>query len=82
MTLEEAIEAAAKDLPPGAEITVTVEHWSAWVDASDSNGNRREFDSADMSLPKQVADCIKWCKEQEHTAGDAPKVDHPVENHS
>jgi len=82
MTLEEAIEEAAKDLPPGAEITVTVEHWSAWVDATDSNGNRREFDSAEMSLSAQVADCIKWCKEQERTASDGTTADQPVESHS
>lgn len=80
MTLEEAIEAAAKDLPPCAEITVTVEHWSARIDATDGNGNRREFDSADMSLSEQVADCIGWCKGQKQVAAGESSAAQPAES--
>jgi len=72
MTLEEAINAAAAQLPPGAEITINVERDAATVYVSDWDGNVREFDSADMSIPDQVLDCIRWCEGREQNIGVEP----------
>ncbi len=68
MTLTDAINAAASQLPPGTEITIVIERDAATVYASDWDGNVRAFDAADMSLQDQVADCIGWCKAQEPAA--------------
>ena len=66
MTLEEALEYAAKHLPEGAEISIYVEQGAATVAVSDWDGNwRDDFDSADMTLVEQVLDCVKWANEQD-----------------
>jgi len=65
MTLDEALEYAAVNLPAGAEISIYVEKHAATVAVSDWDGNwRDDFDSADMTIPEQVLDCVKWANEQ------------------
>jgi cupin superfamily acireductone dioxygenase involved in methionine salvage len=67
MTLDEALEYAAKHLHEGAEVNICVENGAAIVTVCDWDGNWRdesEFDSADMTIPEQVVDCVKWANEQ------------------
>jgi hypothetical protein len=53
MTLEEAIEKAAGELPEGAEISVSVERYAGDVRAWDWDGEPWDEDTADMSLADQ-----------------------------
>ncbi len=56
MTLEEAIEQCAKELPEGWRIDVRVERGSAWVDLVDPQGFEVEpFGS--MDSPDEGLDC-------------------------
>lgn len=66
MTLDEALEYAAGNLPDGAEICIYVEKHAATVAVSDWDGNwRDDFDSADMTFPEQIMDCVKWANERQ-----------------
>lgn len=59
MTLEEAIEMAAKDLPEGYEIKVRVERGSAWVVLCDRDGCEEAIDETDMTFAEMVAAAVE-----------------------
>lgn len=65
MTLGQAMEYAAQHLPGGAELQILIENGAATVDAFDWDGTHFDADSADMDLPEQILECVKWCIEQE-----------------
>lgn len=62
--LDQAIQAAARDLPDGMEITITVERGSGWATVED---DLSDFcyapDSSGMTLTEQVNDCLAKAKE-------------------
>jgi hypothetical protein len=64
--LLQAIEDATRDLPKNCDITITVEHGSAYVEltAPDRYGSHTSIiDSADKSLAEQVQEALKYAKE-------------------
>lgn len=63
VTLDEILEHAAEHLPEGAVISIHVERGAAWVETTNAKGESRSgFETADMSIVEQVADCVAWCK--------------------
>lgn len=63
MTLEEALNKAAGELPDGAQITVMVEKGAGWVDALNWDGNEFSPDTSDKTLADQVLEALQWCKD-------------------
>lgn len=65
--LEAAIERAAKELPCGWVIDLTITHFSATVNLF-CEGNLREFPSTYESLAHEINDAIDWALEKEAEA--------------
>lgn len=63
MTLEEAVEYAARHLPEGWEVSVRVEKDAGFVQLEDPLGERIETDSADTSLADEVAAAVRLARE-------------------
>ena len=66
MTLYEAVECAASDLPPNWTIEIVVEGDSAWVDLRAPWGNTIELDKIDSTTPlaEQVMTAISIARGQ------------------
>jgi hypothetical protein len=62
MSIEEAIEKAAGELPPGASIYIAVENGAGFVEASNIDDETWDADTADLSLTEQVLAALDWCK--------------------
>lgn len=65
LTLEMAIELAARDLPDGYNIELNVERGAGWVDAYPHRGVRLEFECVDRTLAQQVMNAIRAARERE-----------------
>jgi hypothetical protein len=59
MTLDEALQRAARDLPDGWLIQVGVERGAAWIELHNPDGDGVNFDSSpDKTLAEQLDDAI------------------------
>ena len=61
MTLDEAINEAARDLPDGWIVELYVEYGTAWV-RLDHDGEGVAVNCSDMTLAQQVAACVRTAK--------------------
>ena len=61
MTLEEALNKAAKELTCVAEITLTVENGSCRSRAYHRDKGCFYPESIKKTLAEQVLECLKWC---------------------
>jgi len=65
--LGSAIQAAARDLPEGWQIHVTVERGAGWARLYNSEGIRvDDFDSTDLGLWESIRRGIKLAQRAEH----------------
>jgi len=55
-SLDVAIERAARDLPPGWVITISIENGSAWVDIIDTIG----CDNQDIDMDGSIAEKVEY----------------------
>lgn len=63
MTLEEALNKAAAELPEGCTISVVVERGAGNVECSDNDGHVMSLDSADKTLAEQVIEHLEFLKD-------------------
>lgn len=59
ITLTEAIQRAAKELPDGYIISVNVERGSGWVTLDPPNGESITPDGGGMTLTEEVLACLE-----------------------
>jgi len=65
MTLEEALNRAAAELPDGTTISVVVERDAGNVECSDKEGNIVSLDRPDDTMAEQVIEHLKWLLEEQ-----------------
>ena len=70
MTLDEAIEMAAGNLPECWTVDVYVENGAAWC-RLDHDGEGVEVDCSDMTLAQQVEACVRTANGSAHGRGTA-----------
>lgn len=58
-----AIEKAAGELPPGAQVNIVVENGCAYIEATNINDECFEIDTADMTLEEEFLTALQWCKD-------------------
>ena len=63
MTLEEALNKAAGELPEGCTIAVIVENGAGWVECSDADGSVQSLDQPDATMAEQVIAHLDLMKE-------------------
>lgn len=61
MTLDDAIEKAAKELPEGASMTLDIEEGYAGISAMNWDGDPWEGEVADKSIVEQILEALQWC---------------------
>lgn len=59
MKIEDATNTAARHLPDGWQINLSIERGAGWVDLFDEDGDQVEFDtSPDNDLGQQIDDAV------------------------